>query len=78
MLASLRENSEFAGLEDSGAALRVAASHGASRLDRRTGRGYGIGKLFRALAHDAAELVSQRPTNHHVASHIQSGLTHNC
>lgn len=56
VLASLRENPEFAGLEDSGAALRVAASDGASRHARSTGHGYGIGQLFRALAHDAAEL----------------------
>lgn len=56
MLASLRENPEFAGLSDSGAALRVAASDGASRHARSSGHGYGIGQLFRALAHDAAEL----------------------
>lgn len=56
VLASLRENPEFAGLTDSGTALRVAASDGASRHVRSTGHGYGIGQLFRALAHDAAEL----------------------
>jgi anti-sigma regulatory factor (Ser/Thr protein kinase) len=56
VLASLRENPEFASLEESGAALRVAVSDGASRHVRRTGHGYGIGQLFRALAHDAAEL----------------------
>jgi hypothetical protein len=56
VLASLRENPEFSGLAHSGAALRVAASDGASRHARSTGRGYGIGQLFRALAHDAAEL----------------------
>ena len=56
MLASLRENPEFSLLADSGAALRVAASDGASRHPRNTGHGYGIGQLFRALAHDAAEL----------------------
>ena len=56
VLASLRENPEFAGLSDSGAALRVAASDGASRHARSSGHGYGIGQLFRALAHDAAEL----------------------
>ncbi len=58
VLASLRENPEFADLADSGAALRVAASDGASRHARSTGHGYGIGQLFRALAHDAAELRS--------------------
>lgn len=56
VLASLRENPEFSLLPDSGAALRVAASDGASRHARSTGHGYGIGQLFRALAHDAAEL----------------------
>jgi len=56
VLASLCENPEFAHLSDSGAALRVAASDGASRYSRSTGHGYGIGQLFRALAHHAAEL----------------------
>ncbi len=56
VLASLRDNPEFAGLTDSGTALRVAVSDGASRHARSTGHGYGIGQLFRALAHDAAEL----------------------
>lgn len=56
VLASLRENPEFSLLADSGAALQVAASDGASRHARSTGHGYGIGQLFRALAHDAAEL----------------------
>lgn len=56
VLASLRENPEFAGLADSGTALRVAVSDGASRYAGSTGHGYGIGQLFRALAHDAAEL----------------------
>lgn len=56
MLASLRENPEFAELSDSGAALRVAASDGTSRYPRSSGHGYGISRLFRALAHDSAEL----------------------
>jgi hypothetical protein len=56
VLASLRENPEFAHLADSGAALRVAASDGASRYARSTGHGYGIGQLFRALAHHTAGL----------------------
>ena len=56
VLASLRENPEFTHLADCGAALRVAASDGASRHVYSTGRGYGISQLFRALAHDAAEL----------------------
>jgi len=56
VLARLRENPEFAQLADSGDALRVAISDGASRHGRASGRGYGIGQLFRALAHDWAEL----------------------
>lgn len=56
VLTSLRENPEFAQLADSGDALRVAVSDGASRHGRASGRGYGIGQLFRALAHDSAEL----------------------
>ena len=56
VLASLRDNPEFAHLADCGTALRLAASDGASRHASNTGRGYGIGQLFRALAHDAAEL----------------------
>ena len=56
VLASLRQNPEFAQLADSGEALSVAVSDGASRHGRGSGRGYGIGQLFRALAHDSAEL----------------------
>ena len=56
VLASLRQNPEFGELTDSGEALRVAASDGASRHGRASGRGYGVGQVFRALAHDWAEL----------------------
>lgn len=56
VLASLRKNAEFSGLRDSGEALRMAASDGASRHNRDTGHGFGIGALFKALAHDAGEL----------------------
>jgi hypothetical protein len=56
VLASRRENLEFAHLADSGAALLVAASDGASRYAGSTGHGYGIGQLFRALAHHTAGL----------------------
>lgn len=56
VLASLRQNPAFAYLEDSGEALRVAASDGTSRHGDESGRGYGIGQLFRALAHDAGDL----------------------
>lgn len=56
VLASLCRNPEFSGLRDSGEALRLAASDGASRYSRDTGHGFGIGTLFKALAHDAGEL----------------------
>ncbi|TIQ79724.1 hypothetical protein [Mesorhizobium sp.] len=56
VLTSLRQNPEFAQIGDSGEALRVAVSDGASRHGRASGRGYGIGQVFRALAHDWAEL----------------------
>ncbi len=56
VLASLRENQEYAHLTDSGSALRVAISDGASRYARNTGHGYGVGQLFRALANHSAEL----------------------
>jgi hypothetical protein len=56
VLASLTKNPEFAELKDSSEALRVAASDGASRFDRSTGHGFGIGQLFKALARDAGEL----------------------
>ena len=56
VLASLCENPEFTHLADCGAALRLAASDGASRHISESGHGYGIGQLFRALAHHNAEL----------------------
>ena len=56
VLASLRENPEFTHLADCGAALRFAAADGASRHISESGHGYGIGQLFRALAHHNAEL----------------------
>lgn len=56
MLESLRKNPEFSGLKDSGHALRVAVSDGASRYDRSTGHGFGMGTLFKALAESAGEL----------------------
>ena len=56
VLASLRENPEYTHLADCGAALRLAASDGASRHTSESGHGYGIGQLFRALAHHNAEL----------------------
>lgn len=56
VLASLRQNPEFASIADAGTALRLAASDGASRLGAASGHGYGIGQLFRALAQHHGEL----------------------
>lgn len=56
VLASLKQNPEFANLENSGQALRAALSDGASRFGRESGHGYGIGQLFRALAHERGDL----------------------
>lgn len=56
VLASLRQNAEFTQLEHSGQALREAISDGASRFGRQSGHGYGIGQLFRALAHENGDL----------------------
>jgi hypothetical protein len=56
VLASLKQNSEFANLENSGQALRAALHDGASRFGRESGHGYGIGQLFRALAHERGDL----------------------
>ena len=36
--------------------MQAAISDGASRFGRDAGRGYGIGKLFRALAHEQGYL----------------------
>lgn len=56
VLASLKQNPEFANLENSGEALRAALSDGTSRFARESGHGYGIGQLFRALAHERGDL----------------------
>lgn len=50
VLDSLRQNPDFANLRDSGEALREAAKDGVSSISTASGRGYGIGQLFRALA----------------------------
>lgn len=50
VLESLRKNSEFSTLNDSGTALSIAIADGNSRFDRTSGHGLGIGQLFRALA----------------------------
>ena len=56
VLASLRENPEFAHLADSGAALRVAASDGASRYAPQHRTWLRHRSAFRALAHHTAGL----------------------
>ncbi len=56
VLASLKQNPEFAAIQNSGQAMQAAISDGASRFGRDAGRGYGIGKLFRALAHEQGDL----------------------
>lgn len=55
-LASLRMNPDYAHLKTASEALELAMSDRASRYGSETGRGYGIGSLFKALAHDAGEL----------------------
>lgn len=55
-LASLRMNPVYAHLKTAAEALELAMSDRASRFGTETGRGYGIGTLFKALAHDAGEL----------------------
>ena len=56
VLKSLAKNPDYAGLTDSGEALKVAASDGVSRYDHSSGHGFGVGQLFKALARDAGEL----------------------
>jgi integrase len=55
VLASLKRNPRFAGLDNCGAALSAAIRDGNSGLDI-AGRGMGIGYLFRALIRDEGEL----------------------
>lgn len=56
VLATLKQNPEFADLDDSGQALVRMASDGASRFGRNTGHGFGISRLFRSLADEFGEL----------------------
>lgn len=49
VLASLKENPEYASLTDSGHALRVALQDGESRYGRVSGRGLGFHDLFIGL-----------------------------
>jgi hypothetical protein len=56
VLASLRENSDYAHLRDAGAALKVAVQDGNSRFGSASGNGFGMGQMFRALANHDGEL----------------------
>ena len=50
VLQSLRKNPEYAGLADSGDALRLALADGISRFRQKSARGYGFHPLFVGLA----------------------------
>lgn len=56
VLASLHQCSEYAHVEDAGAALKVAVMDGESRFGRHSGCGFGMGQMFRALANHDGEL----------------------
>lgn len=56
VLASLRAHSDYAGLEDSGTALKLAVADGESRFGRSSGCGFGMGQMFRALANHDGDL----------------------
>jgi hypothetical protein len=50
ILASLRTNTEYAGLRDEGEALQCALTDGVSRFGKAAGRGTGFSQLFKSLA----------------------------
>jgi hypothetical protein len=56
VLASLRENPDYAGVLDAGAALKIAVQDGETRFGRASGGGFGMGQMFRALANHDGEL----------------------
>lgn len=56
VLSSLRQNSKYADVSDSGAALGLAITDGVSRFPSETGHGQGFNQLFRALVGHNAEL----------------------
>jgi anti-sigma regulatory factor (Ser/Thr protein kinase) len=70
VLATLRRNPSFADLTDAGHALQLAAKDGVSSL-AETGRGFGIGQLFRALVGHSGE-VRLRSDDHSLT--IQGNL----
>ena len=56
VLESLHSHADYAGIEDAGMALKVAASDGESRFGRDSGCGFGMGQMFRALANHDGDL----------------------
>lgn len=70
VLQTLRQNSQFSDIADSGAALQEMIKDGVSRFPSETGRGRGFSQLFRALVGHNAELrfrsgdhaMTMRPT----------------
>jgi anti-sigma regulatory factor (Ser/Thr protein kinase) len=70
VLETLRQNPQYSGLTDAGAALQEALKDGVSRFPTEEGRGRGFNQLFRALVGHNAELrfrssdhsLTMRPT----------------
>lgn len=70
VLQTLRQNSVYSDIVDSGAALQEMIKDGVSRFASETGRGQGFSQLFRALVGHSAELrfrsgdhaLTMRPT----------------
>lgn len=56
VLASLQQCPDYVGIEDAGAALKIALMDGESRFGRTSGCGFGMGQMFRALANHDGEL----------------------
>lgn len=71
VLRTLRQNSQFSGIQDSGAALQEVIKDGVSRFPSESGRGHGFNQLFRALVGCNAEIrfrsgdhaLTMRPTS---------------
>jgi anti-sigma regulatory factor (Ser/Thr protein kinase) len=56
VLASLQQNEAYHNIRDAGEALKIAVRDGTSRFGKDSGRGYGMGQMFRALANHDGEL----------------------
>ena len=56
VLASLHSHANYAGIEDAGAALKVAVADGESRFGRDSGCGFGMGQMFRVLTNHDGDL----------------------